>query len=159
MTDILPTLRTAVMNASAVVPQYGGAALDVADYIDRWNNEPAVFTRRPLPADAPESVCIVNPAASIGDGDGLTSDRPILTHDIAFYGPKGQPGTAEDRTREIERAAHIARAYFHRNRFSVQPTGYSVIDVQASGPTPAPVDDENEVGRLVTVVVRLRRAI
>lgn len=147
MTDILPALRDAVMAITGVTSE-----------IDTWNNEPAVFTRRPLPADAPRKVCVINPPSSIGDGDGLTSDRPIITHDIAFYGLKGQPGTAEDDTRSIDRAAHAARLYFHRNRFSVQPSGYSVIDIRASGPTPAPVDDENEVGRLVTVVVRLRRA-
>lgn len=145
--DLLPALRTGVLECA-------GAVAELA----QWSGEPAVFTRRPVPDDAPMPLSIVNPPATLTDADGLTSERPIATHDIAFYGRKGAPGEEEDQTRAVERAAFAARAHFHRNRFSVQPEGYSVIDVRVTGPIVAPVDDDQTVGRLITVTVRLRRA-
>jgi hypothetical protein len=145
--DMLAAFRDAVMAESTV-----------AGLLETWQGEPAVFTRRPLPADAPDLCVLINPAAATTDADGLTSRRPIVTHDIAIYGRKGMPGSAEDQTRAVERIAGLLQLHFHRNRFSVQPDGFSVIGVRVGGPMPAPVDDEQTVGRIISVTVRLRRA-
>lgn len=146
MSELLPALRNAVM-----------ACPEATAELSQWAGEPAVFTRRPVPQGAVDPMVLINPPASVTDMDGLTSDRPIYTHDIAVYGVKGAPGSSEDQTRAVERTATALRRHFHRNRFSVQPEGFSVIDVRVSGPVPAPVDDDATVGRLITVVVRLRR--
>ena len=146
--DMLEALRDGVIAAPGVVA-----------IIDQWKGETAVFTRRPLPDDAPDFCVLVNPAAAITDADALSRLRPIVVHDIAVYGRKGAPGSAEDQTRDVERVAGYLQLHFHRNRFSVQPDGFSVIDVRASGPVPAPVDDEGTVGRIISVTVRLRRAL
>lgn len=142
--DLLPALRDSVIDA-------------VGARLAEWRGEPAVFTRRPLPADAPSLVAIVNPPVSIGDADGLNSDRPIVQHDIAVYGDKGAAGSEQDDTRAVDVIAFEIRDHFHRQKFSVRPTGFYAIDVQARGPIPAPTDDESTVGRIVTLTIRLRR--
>lgn len=144
--DLAPALRDALIDAT-----------DISSQLSEWRGEPAVFTRRPVPADAVFPFCIVNPDSFITDQDGLTSPRPVVGRDIAFYGRKGPPGDASDQTRIVEAMAYLARDLFHREKFSVQPTGFSVIDVVATGPVPAPVDDEATIGRLVSLTIRLRR--
>jgi len=142
--DLLPDLRDSVLEITGVTAELAA-----------WNEEPAVFTRRPAPQDAEFPICMISAPVNLTDQDGLSVQRPVLSHQIAFYGNKGAPGSEQDQTRAVERAAFAARQHFHRNRFSVQPTGYYVIDVRVRGPVPAPVDDENKVGRVLTVQVRL----
>jgi hypothetical protein len=144
--DLLPELRTAIIGIDGV-----------RDELAEWAGEPAVFTRRPIPENANEVYCLINPATNIGDFDALNSQRPLVDHDIAIYGRKGAPGSPEDQTRAVERAGFALRTHFHRNRFSFQPTGFSVISVVARGPIPAPTDDEQTVGRIVTLTIGLRR--
>lgn len=142
--DLLPALRNSVIAA-------------IGTNLPAYNGSRAVFTRRPIPDDAPDFCCIINPAQSIGDADGVNSDRPIVQHSIAVYGEKGSAGSGQDDTRDVDARAFELREYFHRQKFSVQPTGFYAIDVQAQGPVPAPVDDEQTVGRMVMLTIRLRR--
>jgi hypothetical protein len=144
--DLGPPLRESLMGNP-----------DIALQLEQWSGEPAIFTRRPVPDDAPDLIILINPPASLTDADGLTSDRPIVSLYVAVYGRKGKPGTAEDQSRIVERLGFRIRTHFHRQRFSVQPEGFSVIDVRAGGPVPAPTDDDQTVGRLVSLIVRLRR--
>lgn len=144
--DLLPELRDAVIGIDAVRTE-----------LTEWKGEPAVFTRRPIPEDAREVYCLINPPTDVGDFDALNSQRPIVVLDIAVYGRKGAPGSDEDQTRAVERVGFQLRGHFHRNRFSFQPTGFSVISVQVRGPFPAPTDDEQTVGRIVSLTIRLRR--
>jgi hypothetical protein len=126
--------------------------------LDLWGGQPAVFTRVPVPKDAPARIAIVMPEAAVSDSDGLTSPRPIVQRDVAVYGRKGEPGSAEDQTRAVEADGYALRDHFHRKKFSVRPVGFSVIDVQARGPIVAPADDDETIGRIVSLVVRLRGA-
>ena len=142
--DLLPALRDAVMDIGGVTAM-----------LAQWKGEPAVFTRRPVPDDAIYPVAVISRATSIDDFDGLTVRRPIATHQIAFYGNKGAPGSTEDHTRDVESMGFAAREHFHRNRFSLTPSGYSVVDVQVRGPVDAPVDDDMKVGTAITLQIRL----
>lgn len=146
--DLLPVLRDAVM-----------ACADAVAEIGEWRGEPAVFTRRPEPDDAPSKTCIINPPVAIAEEDTLRSDNPVVTHTIAFYGAKAAPGAPGDETRDIERAAFALRDHLHRKRFAVQPSGFHVIDIRVSGPVPAPVDDDQTVARMLSVTVRLNRRV
>ena len=152
--DLGPPLRAtligenddAFVNTAAIralMPEYLGA--------------PAVFAYRPIPDDTPSLVIMINPDAAISDADGLTSDRPIVQRDIIVYGRKGTPGDPSDDSPKVEQLGFLIRELFHRKKFSVRPEGYSVIDVVATGPVVAPVDDDGEIGRLVSLTVRLRR--
>lgn len=128
----------------------------IAQRLDQWKSEPAVFTRRPVPKDAPRRIAIVN-TGDLGNWDGLNTDRPLWSGTIGFYGVKAEPGSDQDDTRTVEEAADLAREKFHRQRFGVQVAGFSVIEVVAGGPFPGPTDDDNEVARLLSLRIRLRR--
>jgi len=138
--QVSAAIRSAMMDAPSI-----------ADELAIWQDEPAIFTRRPVPAEVGYPMSIINPPAAVGDEDGLTSDRPVWVGDVAFYGEQPK------HLRQVDRAASAARLLFHRQKFSVQPDGFSVIDITVAGPIPAPVDDDMTVGRLVTLTIRLRR--
>ena len=144
--DLKPAIRDSLIDQPLISTGLG-----------QWKGEPAIFTRRPVPKEAPDRFIIINDPFAISDADGLTSDRPIWQSDVAVYGRKGEPGTDQDDTRLIEVLGFRMRDHFHRQRFSVRPEGFSVIDVRAGGPVPAPTDDDQTVGRLITLTVRLRR--
>ncbi len=82
----------------------------VGDVLDQYAGEPAVFTRRPTPADAPLFIALVNPNTFLIDADGLTSKRPIVGRDIAIYGP--QP----DKYWPVTDMATLIYRHFHRVR-------------------------------------------
>jgi len=128
----------------------------IASLLSEWKGEPAVFTRRPAPDDAQFPMAFVSFPDQVTDMDGLTAKRPIVRSQIAFYGNKGAPGSAQDDTRDVEAMAVEARTLFHRNRFAISPSGFTVVDIQVQGPMTAPVDDDSRVGRLIVVTTRLR---
>lgn len=133
------------------------AAVPISSVLSVHDEEPAVFTRRPVPDTAQFPLIIVNDPASLGDADGLTSDRPVWSGDIAIYGQKGAPGTPEDQTRIVQQAALRVRTLFHRKKWALSVGGFHVIDIRATGPVPAPVDDDKTIGRIVSLIVRLGR--
>lgn len=134
------------------------AAPGIGDAVEEWKGEPGIFTRRPVPQDAPERIIIINEPIGITDWDFLNSDHPLWNSDIGFYGRKGTPGTSADDTRAVDQMAGAARLLFHRQRFSVQPTGFSVTDVRVGGPFAGPTDDDKTVARIINLRIRLRRA-
>ncbi len=153
--DLGPPLRAAIIDQQD--PALTAIAASIVALLGEWQGEACVFAYRPIPDDAPDPVIIINAPAAISDGDGLTSDRPVVELDIATYGTRGQIGGSSDQTVAVEAIGFALRQLFHRQKFSVQPEGYSVIEIVASGPFPAPVDDDGEVGRLVSLTIRLRR--
>jgi hypothetical protein len=122
----------------------------IAGSISTWENEPSVFTRRPAPPDAPYPLILVSPDIAYTDQDALTARRDVIMRDISVY------GTQPTQYRLVELVAYRVRDVFHRQHTSLRPDGYNVIDIRATGPIAAPVDDENLVGRLVTLTVRVQ---
>lgn len=144
--DLGPSIRAALI-----------ADTTIAALLPEWLGAPAVFAFRPVPEAAPDRIILVNPPASIQDRDGLRSDRPIVTIDVAIYGAIAAAGDPADDTPIVEQLGYLVRQLFHRQKFSVQPEGYSVIEILAAGPSPAPVDDDKTVGRVVSLTISLRR--
>lgn len=138
--DLAPSIRAALI-----------ADATVAANMDAYKGQPAVFTRRPIPADAPERCIIVNPDSAIGDADLLNASLPIVRRDVIVYGQ--QP----DDYRIVEATAYAIRELFHRRKWSIDPEGYDVVNITASGPTPAPTDSTDEVARRVGLTIELRR--
>lgn len=137
--DLGGAIRESLMGVEPITSELG-----------QYKGEPSIFTKRPIPAEATYPLIVINPDSAIGDEDGLTSDRPLVIRDLAAYGQ--QP----DHLRAVERIGYRMRAHFHRRKFSVTPQGYDVIDIRAAGPIPAPVDDADTVGRMVSLTIRLR---
>lgn len=144
--DLGPAIREAILLEPTI-----------ADDLGEYSHEPAVFTRRPIPQDAPDLYILINPPAAIGDEDPLNAERTVWMGDIAIYGKKAAPGSDEDDTRTVEALGFRVRRFLHRQKWALQVGGFHVIDIRASGPVPAPVDDDKTIGRIVSLIVRLGR--
>lgn len=145
--DLGPPIRSAILAEGAITTLLG-----------KYKNVAAVFTRRPVPAESETPLVIVNDPASLIDArSSLAKDSPMIVIDLAIYGNKGAPGSSVDQTRDVQEVGMLIRELFNRNRWALSPSGFHVIDVRAAGPVPAPVDDDNTIGRIVTLTVSLRR--
>lgn len=138
--DFAPDLRDALLAAPAI-----------SGLLGEYASNPAIFTRLPVPADAPAVYIVIPPVTALTDEDGLDSLRPVIVRDIAVFGK--QP----DDYRTVEQIAYTIRDLFHRQRFSVINTGYDVVSITASGPLVAPVSDSQTVGRLITLTIQTRK--
>lgn len=136
------------------------ALTDITDMLGTYKGEPSVFTRRPLPSEATYPMVAVSPNIARGDADALTTRRPIVMRDLIVYGYSIRE-TAElgqvDQYREVEQIAEMLYQGFHRNKDYLFVDGYHVIDVVATGPIPAPVENVRLIGRVVTLTIRLHR--
>lgn len=110
-----------------------------------------VFTRRPAPTDAPYPMILVSPDISVSDADGINDLRPVAERDVSIY---GENDTAA-KYRDVETLARAVRTLFHRQRHALSVGGWSVSQIVVRGPRPAPVDDMQTVGRVVTLTISL----
>ena len=143
--DLSEPIRTAIISDSVIsgmLAQYVGG--------------PAVFTRTPTPATdpVPYPQVVVSPDLSSTSEDGLTSQRFVISRDVTVYGRNDQA----ENYRDVETIAKLLQALFHRQKRSLQVNRFRVFDLVATGPTPSPVDDDQNVGRVVTLTVRLQAA-
>lgn len=144
MTDVGPALRAAIIGDAFITSR-----------LSTWQGAPAVFTRLPIPEDA-EFPCVVLPFNSVTtDQDALREKRTVIVRDIMVYGDVAAPGTPEDHTRIVDEVAYRLRELFHRNRDALGNVSFHVIDIVVNSLSPAPVDNEETVGRRVTLTLRI----
>ena len=139
--DIAAPLRAALVEDESIAPQlsiYAGA--------------PAVFTRRPVPADVVYPFGLINPTAALSDQDWYTQELPIVVRDIAVYGK--QEG---DQYRVVESLGFAIRQLFHRRKWAVTVPGYDVIRISALGPVSGATEDQQIIARVVSLTIELRR--
>lgn len=129
------------------------AEVTITSLLPVFEGSKAIFTRRPVPDEAPLPLLIVSPDISISDADGINDFRPIVRRDVSVYGRNDT--SAHYRT--VELLAYAIRDLFHANREAIDLNDYGVMDIRATGPRPAPVDDEQMVGRVVSLTIRLAR--
>lgn len=141
MPDLAVPLRAAIIDDS-----------DIAPLLATYSGAPACFTRRPVPSNATYPLVVISPDITSTDEDILAGERPVVVRDIAIYGQNDT--VAQYRT--VEEIGYLTRALFHRRKDVLSISGYRVIDIVAQGPMPAPTDDEQTVGRLVTLTIRLQ---
>lgn len=144
--DLTQPIREGLMASSMIfnaLPVYGSTGK-------------TIFSRRPVPSDAPYPMIVISPDVTISDQDGIDHERAVVIRDIAVYG-KNEPASAY---RQVEDMAYAVRHLFHSRLDTLLLTGeYHLIDIRASGPRPAPTDDQQTVGRLVELTVRLSRKL
>ena len=121
----------------------------VTGYVATYGSYPCIFTRVPVPSDAPYPMLVVMPPASVQDFDFLTNKKLSITQDLMVYGEQ------DPDYRDVESLAWYLRDLFARNKFAISITDWSVMDIQVSGPTPAPVSDEQHVARRVELTITL----
>lgn len=118
-----------------------------------YNGSFAVFTRRPVPEDAKFPMIVISTDVTVNNEDGISYHGPVAVRDIMVY------GLNENATqyRDIETLGYALRELFHRTTTPIPVDGYHVIDVQASGPRIAPADNDNEIGRMVELTIRMAK--
>lgn len=112
---------------------------------------PSIHTRVPVPEGAGYPMIVVR-AQTVVDEDALVTKRPVVSVIITIYGEQ------DDQYRTVEELGYYINTKFHRQKYSISPSGYKVIDIVAAGPTPAPTDDFQHVARMVALAVRLQEA-
>ena len=137
--DLTQPLRAAIVAYAAVTSQ-----------LEAYKGSFPVFTKRPVPTDAPYPCIVISQDISNGNEDGINDFRPVVVRDIAVYGLNSQPGDV----RVVEEISYSLRELFHRQKGSLTVAGWSVIDVVVSGPSDAPAEDLI-TGRRVELTVRL----
>jgi hypothetical protein len=143
--DLSAPIRAALVGRSAITTE-----------LTAYKGSYPVFTRVPVPDDAPTLVLVVSSGFQAGEEDGLNDHRPLLLRDVLVYGLRSTD-PSQDEYRAVERIAFEVRELFHRRRTAIVVPGWSVADIIADGPAPAPVDDEQTVGRRVSLTVKLAR--
>lgn len=112
-----------------------------------------VFTRAPVPDDAPYPLIVAHAQMAGGAEDGLRDQRPIIIRDVTAYGYNDTP----EHYRAVETIAEKVWELFDRSRGVLTVPGWTVAGVSAQVPRPAPTDDEETVARRVELRVRLAR--
>lgn len=130
---------------------------DITDRLGTYVAEPSIFTRRPVPSGATYPAIVIPPDVFIGDEDGLTSSRPVISRDIAVYAQltRQMDDQQIDGYREVETLGYALRDAFHRRKDVLVVEGFHVIDIVAIGPIVAPASDERMIGRVVSLTIRL----
>lgn len=137
--DLSAPIREAIVGASAItdlLPDY------VGDY--------PVFTRKPVPEDAPFPQ-IVASDLTITDEDGVNFAMPVLTWDVSVFGKNDTPANY----RKVRTIAGLLRDLFQRPARNLIVPDWGLVDVMCHGPMPAPDDDLTIVGRSLTMTIRL----
>lgn len=124
----------------------------IAALLATWEGAPSVHTRRPLPTTADSYPLIaISPDVSYTGADFLNGDMSVVVRDIAIYGK--QP----DDYREVEDLGYMVRELFHLEKDALFNAAFHVVSLVASGPSVAPTDDANIVGRMVTLTIRIQK--
>lgn len=139
MIDLQPALRSYILNDVTIFP-----------LIPNYKGSKAIFTRRPVPNDAPyPCIVISNLVSSIRNDFAACGGRVTLTFDFAVY---ANNDTAEH-YRIVESIAYRLESILHRMPTYAlnMPAGSSLIQSTALGPYSGPVDDFVKVARVVSV--------
>lgn len=143
--DLSAPLRAAIVGESSIT-----------DELPAYKGSYPVFTRVPVPDDAPYPMIVIPTEVGGGDSDGIDNLQPAVVRDVNVYG-RNDPNDPTS-YRQVESIADAVWELLHRQRAAITaPAGWSITDVQAARPSPAPVDDEQTAGRRVQVTVRLAK--
>ena len=142
--DLAAPLRTAIL-----------ASATLTDPLSAYENEPAVFTRRPIPGDATYPLIWISPNAAAGAQNFLNSRKPTVIRDIGVSGEQGAPGHPDDQYRTVEKLAFELWDYFDDKKDVITVPGFNVIRLTAAAPIVGPTDDDRHLTRIVSLTIRL----
>lgn len=142
--DLAIPLRDAIMASAALTGPLG-----------TYENEPAVFTRRPVPKAAQYPLIWIGPNAAGGDENFLNTRNPMVMRDVGVSGEVGAPGHPDDQYRTVESLAFALWDYFDDRKDRLTVPGFNVLRISARPPIVGPSDDERHLTRVVMLSVRL----
>lgn len=136
MIDLQPAIRSVILND-----------VEISSLLPNYNGSQPIFTRRPVPTDAPYPLVLISPVVADNQIDYVKCGRRVLTYDVAVYGLNDSAANY----RKVEEIARLIANKFHRlPHYAISmPTGSSLIQSTVIGPLSAAVDDDNKVGRVV----------
>lgn len=143
MIDLSAALRTAILNDP------------LAADISNFSGSKAIFTRRPAPTGATYPMVFIGPQIASGQSDYVDGKlRRTIVYDILTYGQNDEAA----KYRIVEKIAFAIGLKFARpSPFIITaPTGFSIVGISGTTPSPAPTDDLNIVGRMVSVTIILQ---
>lgn len=143
MIDLSVAIRSHILNDVIIAP-----------LLPNYQGSEPIFTRRPVPTDAPYPLVLVSSLVADNQRDGLSCNQSILTYDVAVYGKNDTP----ENYRNVEKIANRIHAIFHKAKpYALSmPVGTTLIGVNARGPFSAPVDDDKQIGRVVICEFNVR---
>lgn len=126
----------------------------IASALAVYEGQPAIFTSRPTPIESGYPLILAAGDVTYSDQDFIDAPLAVIVRDIAVYGLKQRDKT-KDQYWIVEATARLVRDLFHRKRGSLIVPGWNVVDIRCTGPIVAPVDDDHQIGRLVSLTIRL----
>ena len=138
--DLTVPIRTALLGDANIISG-----------LPAYLNSYPIFTRRPVPVDAPFPCIVISQDITLNEEDGIGDYRSEIQRDIAVYHTNELPANGA----VIEAIAQAVRRTFHRRRNSLTVSGWSVVRIQASVPIDASSDSDQRVGAVVQLVVLL----
>jgi hypothetical protein len=140
--DLSEPIRTAIIGDATVTAELAA-----------YKGSYPVFTRRPVPTDAPYPLVLISGPMSAGNDDGVDDERPILLRDVMVYGRND----SATNYLQVETIAFALKDIFHRAWKSISVSGWKVVSIISTDPNEAPVDDDDEVGRRIELTVTLAK--
>lgn len=134
-------------------PIYDALRLDslIAAALPAYSGGKTVFTRRPVPSDAPYPMIVCAGDVTRTDQDLIVDPMPIIIRDVSVFGLNDTAA----HYRAVESLGLLVRDLFHRKPANLIVPGWNVLDIICQGPIVGPTDDDTTVHRLVTLIVRL----
>jgi len=139
--DLSAPIRTAIVGSA-----------EITALLEAYRGSYPVFTRKPIPEDAPSIVVLVSQNITSAAEDGINDLRPVITRTVTVTGSNPTDW------RTVDQIARLIARHFHRKRLSITVTGWDVIDVRASLQGGAATDLDQNVSMVVTLAIRLAAA-
>lgn len=141
--DLSVPLRDALVSSSGIT-----------SLLDTYLNSYPIFTRQPVPDNAPDIGIIISQDIVTDDNDGVNDFQPVITRDILIYGPNDIPAADYRKVQLLARRIHDL---FHNSHRVVLVSGWTVVRVTCTGPVHLPQDDQSALFA-VTVTVHLAKS-
>lgn len=126
--DLDAAIREAIVNASSVT-----------SLLSSYKGSYPVFTRRPIPADAPYPCIIVMDNTTLAHEDGVDDQRIRVVREIVVYAAAHNPLPSEQ-WRKVDDIGRALVNLFHRNPSIFNITGWTVVDVRVAARGQPPAD-------------------
>jgi len=139
--DLSVPIREAIVGDSAITA-----------LLPAYLNSRPVFTRTPVPENAPSPRVVISQDISTAEEDGISDFRPVVTKQVVVSGESKADWKA------VDDLARLIVALFHRQPHALTVTGWTVVDIRATTAGGVPIEQDQAVSVVVTLTVRLAKA-
>jgi len=140
--DLSVPLREAIVSSA-----------EITALLSSYKGSYPVFTRTPVPNDAPSVRITISQNLATAHEDGISDQRLVVTRDIVVSGEN-------DRDWEtVDRIARLVASLFHRRERNLTVNGWKVVRITATTRGGQPASElEPSVAMVVTLTILLASA-